>query len=582
MDSETRIVRFLLTGDSRGALRAQDEAEKGFEKTGKTADDTSKHVGLLSKAFGGMKNVIGYGAGALGLGTVVFGLKDVVQGGKQWQEQQAQLQNALRNTGELSKSTMRQANQAIEHSSTHGGFSPVEEARGLTQLINVTGKYSTAVKLNASAVNLARGAHIEYSAALKLVARAQAGTAGRAQQYLGIIQPVKTYVDQLTEAQKKQNPELLRHAELLDKQATAMEINRVVLEKYKGATQAYSKTASGAMNNFKNLLDVITERIGRKLLPIETKAFNFLSHLAQGVMRHWTQISAVLKVVFAVIGAVIKVGIGVIASIIKWTIKYHQIVEALAIGVGAVVIPILAYNGAMALATIATTAWGASIEFAADMLFLLTSPVSLIVIGIAALVAGVVYAYMHFKTFREVVNAVFGAVKRIVLDAVGFIKQHWEILLATFALPLFALVEVIKHFKQLKTGVESIFHGIGSFVSTVFDGIVNGVIKGVNLIIKAINLVIKGYNAIPSVFKPTNNIKTIGELGEVGKTKPDAHTQSDDHHPAAHRGRDLHVHLHIGSGGGRELAEAIVRDPGGARTLTEGMALYTKKLQARA
>lgn len=580
MDSSTRVVRFLLTGDAKGALKAQSEAEKGFEKTGKTADDTSKHVGLLSKAFSGMKNVIGFGAGALGLGTVVFGLKDVVEGGKQWQEQQVQLQNALKNTGEMSRTTMRHANAAIEHSSTHGGFSPVEEARGLTQLINVTGKYSTAIKLNATAVNLARGAHIEYSAALKLVARAQAGTAGRAQQYLGIIQPVKTYVDQLTEAQKKQNPELLRHAELLDKQATALEINRVVMEKYKGATQAYSKTASGAANNFKNLLDVITERIGRKLLPIETKAFNFLSGLARGVMSHWTQISAVLKRVFAVIGAVIKTGIAVIAAIIKWTIRYHQIILALAVGIAAVAIPILAYNGVMALATLATTAWGASLEFAADMLFLLTSPVSLIVIGLIALAAGVAYAYMHFKTFREVVNTVFQAVKGVVVDAVSFIKQHWELLLATFSLPIFALVEVIKHFKQLKSGVESVFNGIGSFVAIVFDGIVNGVIKGVNLIIKAINLVIKGYNAIPSVFRPTGKIGTIGEIAEVGKSKPAMHHH--DHETASGKHGEVHVHFHLGSGAGREIAHAIVKDTQAIRALTEGGALYTKKLQARA
>lgn len=581
MDSSTRVVRFLLTGDAKGALKAQEEAEKGFEKTGKTADDTSKHVGLLGKAFSGMKNVIGYGAGALGLGTVVFGLKDVVQGGKQWQEQQAQLQNALKNTGELSRTTMRQANAAIEHSSTHGGFSPVEEARGLTQLINVTGKSSTAIKLNATAVNLARGAHIEYSAALKLVARAQAGTAGRAQQYLGIIQPIKRHVDELTEAQKKQNPELLRHKELLDKQATALEINRVVMEKYKGATQAYSKTASGAANNFRNLLDVITERIGRKLLPIETKAFNFLSGLARGVMSHWTQISAVLKRVFVVIGTVIKAGIAVIAAIIKWTIRYHQIILALAIGVAAVVIPIAAYSAACITATAVTAAFSAAVEFLELSLFVLTSPISLIIVGLIALAAGVAYAYMHFKTFREVVQTAFNAVKLAVSTTVQFIKEHWELLTAVLVGPLGpAVLYIVKHFGQLRSAIESVFDGIGSFISTVFDGIVNVVIKGVNLIIKAVNFVIKAYNSIPSVFRPTGKIGTIGEIAEVGKSKPAAHRH--EHEGAEGKHSDVHVHVHLGSGAGREIAHAIAKDTQAIRALTDGGALYTKKLQARA
>jgi hypothetical protein len=580
MDSETRIVRFLLTGDSRGALRAQDEAEKGFEKTGKTADDTSKHVGLLSKAFGGMKNIIGYGAGALGLGTVAFGLKDVVQGGKQWQEQQAQLQNALRNTGELSKSTMRQANQAIERSSTHGGFSPVEEARGLTQLINVTGKYSTAVKLNATAVNLARGAHMEYSRALKIVAKAQTGTAGKSLEYLGIIQPVKTYVDQLTEAQKKQNPELLRHAELLDKQATAMEINRVVMEKYKGATKAYSGTASGAISNFKNLLDIVTEKLGKKFNPLVARAFNFLSKLAQDVIGHWGKISAAITAVIRPIGDFLK---GIVHS--KTAVQALVAVMVPLTAIWAAHKAVTAYKDAvlgfkevmvgLGFATQATTGETLAWDTALD-----ANPIGIAAVAIAALVAGMVFAYMHFKTFREVVNTVFQAVKGVVLDAVSFIKQHWELLLATFSLPIFALVEVIKHFKQLKAGVESVFHGIGSFVSTVFDGIVNGVIKGVNLIIKAINLIIKGYNAIPSFFKPTNNIKTIGELGEVGKRRhyKDPAEMGETGKPWHPHDRPIKIDVHID---GAKAGEAIARNRRGLRHIVEGSALYTSQLQAR-
>ena len=329
MDSSTRIVRFLLTGDSRGALEAQEEAEKGFEKTGKSADDSSKHIGLLHKSFEGLKNVIGYGAGALGLGTVVFGLKDVVQGGKQWQEQQAQLQNALKNTGEMSKVAMDRVNKSVERTSTHGGFSPIEETRGITQLLQLTGKYTTALKLNSSAVNLAHGAHIEYSRALKIVAKAQLGTAGRSQEYLGIIQPVKTYVDQLTEAQKKQNPELLRHAELLDKQATAMEIDRAVLKKYKNATAEYSKTASGAMSNFKNTLDLLEGSLGRKLLPLVTRVFTAMGEGVTWAMNHWKQISKVIKTVF---------NIFLDMSPLAWIIKFakssktgRQVVEALGV-----------------------------------------------------------------------------------------------------------------------------------------------------------------------------------------------------------------------------------------------------------
>ncbi len=56
------------------------------------------------------------------------------------------------------------------------------------------------------------------------------------------------------------------------------------------------------------------------------------------------------------------------------------------------------------------------------------NPISLILIGIAALAAGVIYAYTHFKTFRDVVNAVwnflveaFRTGVNLVLDSLGFI-----------------------------------------------------------------------------------------------------------------------------------------------------------------
>jgi hypothetical protein len=562
MGAETRIVRFLLTGDAKGALKAQEETEKGFEKTGKSADESGKHIGLLSKAFSGMRNVIGYGSGILGLAGVAYGLKDVVQAGTQWQAQQVQLRNALKNTGEQGAGHLNKINQAIERSSTHGGSSPIEEARGITQLIQVTGSATTALQTNAAAVNLARGAHLEYSAALKIVARAQTGTAARSQQYLGIIQPIKTYVDQLTEAQKRQNPELLRHAELLDKQATAQEINRRIMQRYAGATQAYSKTAAGAINNFRNILDLLMERIGKALLPLVTRVSQALAGAAQWIIYHWSQISGVFKHVFAVM-KIAMLSIPLIAFI-KLFEKNRQVAIALAAGIAAVAVPIGVYVGAMALATLATTAWGVAMASAATALFVLTSPVSLIVIGIAALVAGVVYAYMHFKTFRDVVNTVFSTVKSIVLGAVQFIGEHWQALLATFALPLLPVAEIIKHFGAVKKGVESVFSGIGKFVSGVFGGIVGFVTKGINLVIKAINLLIEGYNVLPWH-------KHVNPLGEIGGHSTQVTTHSKHSViPLPARGELVAQPIH--------MHHKIMLD---SRVLSEGTTLYTLKRAAR-
>jgi TP901 family phage tail tape measure protein len=78
----------------------------------------------------------------------------------------------------------------------------------------------------------------------------------------------------------------------------------------------------------------------------------------------------------------------------------------------------LAVAGAIGAVVMAMKAWeivqgvmnGLTAIFAAEEAAIL-SPVELVVIAIAALVAGVIYAYTHFKTFHDIVVDVFHAVK---------------------------------------------------------------------------------------------------------------------------------------------------------------------------
>ena len=582
MAAESRIVRFLLTGDAKSALKAQDETAKGFEKTGKSADDGAKHIGLLHKSLEGIRNVIGYGGGILGLAGVAYGIKDVVSAGTQWQSQQAQLRNALKNTGQQGAGHLDEVNAAIERSATHGGYNPLEQTQGITQLLRFTGSATAAIKLNAAATNLARGAHIEYSQALKLVARAQAGTAGRAQQYLGIIQPVKEHVDALTAAQKKHNPELLRNAELLDKQATALEINRAITAKYAGATQAYSRTAAGAFSNFKNTVDLLMERLGRLLLPLITKVAHGLADAAQWVMGHWKQIGAVIRQIGAAIVGVFHGIVGVIKSVVAWSIRHKDVLIALGAGVGAVALIVGGYIAVTSAAAAVTSAWAAATGFLEAALFVLTSPISLIVAGVALLVAGFVYAYLKVRWFRDGVNAAFTLIKDVVSGVFNFIIEHWKLVLAVLTFPISGPVAlIVTNFGKVRKGIEGVFNGIASFVEGVFNGVVNGVIKGVNLIIKAINLLIEGYNAIPGFLKPTGNIHTIGTIGEIGKSARPAPTGTPQAHLRSgyeHGGGTVHIDLHMD---GHRLATVVAKNKNAVRTLTEAQTTYTLQRAAR-
>jgi TP901 family phage tail tape measure protein len=57
---------------------------------------------------------------------------------------------------------------------------------------------------------------------------------------------------------------------------------------------------------------------------------------------------------------------------------------------------------------------------------LAAAPITLIVIGLAALAAGLIYAYKHSETFRKIVNAAFSGVRAVVGAVTGFISAHWR------------------------------------------------------------------------------------------------------------------------------------------------------------
>ncbi|RCH70433.1 phage tail tape measure protein [Streptomyces sp. SDr-06] len=108
------------------------------------------------------------------------------------------------------------------------------------------------------------------------------------------------------------------------------------------------------------------------------------------------------------------------------------------------------------------------------------NPVTLIVIAIAALVAVLIYAYNHSKTFREIVQAAFRAVATVAMwlwhnvfepvfhgiaTAVGwvvdFIKAHWPLLLAILTGPIgIAVLLITKYWRQISDAFSTAYHAV--------------------------------------------------------------------------------------------------------------------------
>jgi hypothetical protein len=162
------------------------------------------------------------------------------------------------------------------------------------------------------------------------------------------------------------------------------------------------------------------------------------------------------------------------------------------------------------LVRIATLAWTA----AQWLLNIALSPIGLIVIAIVAaiglLVLGFIYAWKHSETFRKVVTgalnglktaalAVFHALADAVQWVIGFVGDHWKLLLGILGGPLVAaVILIVTHWSQIK----AIFWAAVGWVKTAFGKAWAG--------IKAI------------ITDPLGSAKRIAEalLGVTGLRKP--------------------------------------------------------------
>jgi phage-related protein len=97
------------------------------------------------------------------------------------------------------------------------------------------------------------------------------------------------------------------------------------------------------------------------------------------------------------------------------------------------------------------------------------NPIGLVVIAIAALVAGIVIAWKNSKTFRDIVTGAFKAVSKVVTTVVGFVvdfvKKHWRLLLAILGGPFgLAVALITKYWRQIYNAVSAAISWVTNFV----------------------------------------------------------------------------------------------------------------------
>lgn len=128
------------------------------------------------------------------------------------------------------------------------------------------------------------------------------------------------------------------------------------------------------------------------------------------------------------------------------------------------------------------------------------NPIGLVVVAIAGLVAGLIYAYKHSEKFRDIVNGVFGAVKTVAVGAFDGIKAAVNGVVTAFNATKNAIGTAIgavgAAFTAVKNGVgtaigavKNAFSTAVSFIGSVWKTIVTAVSGPVNAVIGVLNAV---------------------------------------------------------------------------------------------
>jgi phage-related protein len=209
---------------------------------------------------------------------------------------------------------------------------------------------------------------------------------------------------------------------------------------------------------------------------------------------------------------------------------------------------------------VAVKAWTAAqwlLNFAMD-----ANPIGAVIVAIAALVGGVIYAYDHFQWFHDFIQNVMLDLHNWFFDAWHFIDGVWH--------------DIVGGAETVANAVGSFFSGIPRFVGNAFDGLLGVVREPINGVIWLVNEAISFLDSIqvripswiPGIGGDTfgvnipyipyladggtateSGVVTVGDRGAERMFMPKgARVEPLDHHSSTSSGMsigELHIHMPI-------------------------------------
>jgi hypothetical protein len=201
--------------------------------------------------------------------------------------------------------------------------------------------------------------------------------------------------------------------------------------------------------------------------------------------------SALIPVFNTLLGVINDYLVPAIENVVNWFKDFRTNIEPW--------IPLIAGVGAVILLALlpAMLAWAVSAAAAAASMIIAASPVIALGVAIAALVAGIVWAYQNVEIFRDIVDGAFAVIKTVVETVAGNIVEYIQTIIdiGTNVIEFFQNV-FAGDFDAALENVKNIALGFVSLITAPFTNIID-VVKNLwdldflkDTIVDAIDLVI--------------------------------------------------------------------------------------------
>jgi len=481
------------------AFILRDGASKGMRELNKTAKNLSKTASTLNAPFAVAAKGFAIAAGAAAvIGGAMFA---AAKAAGEEDASIARLNATISANTKISDKQRKEMDAAIE---TRQGLAFSDDALrdSLARLIPRTGDVTKAVKLQSTAMDFARLRGIDLSTASDLIGKVFSGNVGI----------------------------LSRYGFAVDKNTTKQEALAMIQKAAAGQAEAYGKTTQGAMESIQISMDNMVEDIGRVVLPILAEVLTFFREEIMPRIRDFGIAFAdafakaveylrpfITTMVTQVLPAVINVAGAIIGKLVE---AFKAIAKFIGDNIGIILIVVGAYTAftiAINLASAAVGAYRTIMALASLTTASFGGPIILIVALIAALVAGFVIAYNSSEDFRNIINAIFDAIKPVLKILGDLFLMVGTTIVRAFG----AAFDIVKSLVALLWGdgkgplaiavqaIGGLFKGLGDIIG-IFVGLVRGAL---DIVQQLINLA----NNLPFIggFLPAQGTRTKRESGRA-------------------------------------------------------------------